>query len=94
MQLVRDSKAAMVMNHIDAVDAGLHSCHRMRFTGLLCRALNPIHARNPRAGQGARRHSARFDPKGMPAPYTAQSVMTAIREANQIGTLQPTTPVT
>lgn len=29
----------------------------------------------------------------MPALYTAQSVMTAIREANQIGTLQPATLV-
>lgn len=29
----------------------------------------------------------------MPALYTAQSVMMAIREANQIGTLQPAAPV-
>lgn len=28
-----------------------------------------------------------------PSPYTAQSIMTAIREANQIGTLQRTTLV-
>jgi RES domain-containing protein len=65
----------------------------MRFTGLLYRALNPVYARDPLSGEGARRHGGRFNPKGMPALYTAQSVMTAIREANQIGTLQPTTLV-
>jgi RES domain-containing protein len=65
----------------------------MRYRGLLYRALNPIHARNPLSGEGARRYGGRFNPKGMPALYTAQSVMTAIREANQIGTLQPTTLV-
>ena len=65
----------------------------MRYRGLLYRALNPIHARIPLSGEGARRYGGRFNPKGMPALYTAQSVMTAIREANQIGTLQPTTLV-
>ncbi len=65
----------------------------MRYRGLLYRALNPIHARDPLSGEGARRYGGRFNPKGMPALYTAQSVMTAIREANQIGTLQPTTLV-
>lgn len=65
----------------------------MRYRGLLYRALNPIHARDPLSGEGARRHGGRFNPRGMPALYTAQSVMTAIREANQIGTLQPTTLV-
>ena len=65
----------------------------MRFSGLLYRALNPVHAREPLSGEGARRHGGRFNPKGMPALYTSQSVMTAIREANQIGTLQPTTLV-
>lgn len=65
----------------------------MRYRGLLYRALNPIHARTPLSGEGARRHGGRFNPRGMPALYTAQSVMTAIREANQIGTLQPTTLV-
>lgn len=62
----------------------------MRYRGLLYRALNPIHARFPLSGEGARSHGGRFNPKGMSALYTAQSVMTAIREANQIGTLQPT----
>ena len=65
----------------------------MRYRGLLYRALNPIHARDPLSGEGARRYGGRFNPKGMPALYTAQSVMTAIREANQIGILQPTTLV-
>ena len=65
----------------------------MRFSGLLYRALNPVFAREPPSGEGASRHGGRFNPKGMPALYTSQSVMTAIREANQIGTLQPTTLV-
>lgn len=65
----------------------------MRYIGLLYRALNPVYARKPLSGEGARRYGGRFNPKGMPALYTSQSVMTAIREANQIGTLQPTTLV-
>ena len=65
----------------------------MHFQGLLYRALNPIRAREPLSGEGARLHGGRFNPKGVPALYTALSVMTAIREANQIGTLQPTTLV-
>lgn len=65
----------------------------MRFEGLLYRALNPIWAREPLSGEGARRHGGRFNPKGTPALYTSLSIMTAIREANQIGTLQPTTLV-
>lgn len=65
----------------------------MRFEGLLYRALNPVWAREPLSGEGARRHGGRFNPKGMPALYTSLSIMTAIREANQIGTLQPTTLV-
>lgn len=65
----------------------------MRYAGLLYRALNPVYAREPLSGEGARRYGGRFNPKGMPALYTSQSVMTAIREANQIGTLQPTTLV-
>lgn len=65
----------------------------MHYRGLLYRALNPIRAREPLSGEGARLHGGRFNPKGVPALYTALSVMTAIREANQIGTLQPTTLV-
>ena len=62
----------------------------MHYQGLLYRALNPIRAREPLSGDGARLHGGRFNTKGIPALYTALSVMTAIREANQIGTLQPT----
>ncbi|MBW7057530.1 RES domain-containing protein [Paracoccus bogoriensis] len=65
----------------------------MHYVGLLYRALNPVYAREPMSGEGARRYGGRFNPRGMPALYTSQSVMTAIREANQIGTLQPTTLV-
>lgn len=65
----------------------------MRYRGLLYRALNPVWAREPLSGEGARRFGGRFNPKGMPALYTALSIMTAIREANQVGTLQPTTLV-
>ena len=65
----------------------------MRFADLLYRALNPVHARTPLSGEGARLHGGRFNPKGMAALYTSLGVMTALREANQIGTLQPTTLV-
>lgn len=65
----------------------------MRYKGFLYRALNPIYARDPLSGEGSRRHGGRFNPKGMPALYMSLSVMTALREANQIGTLQPTTLV-
>ena len=65
----------------------------MHYRGPLYRALNPIRAREPLSGEGPRLHGGRFNPKRIPALYTAMSVMTAIREANQIGTLQPTTMV-
>ena len=65
----------------------------MHYRGILYRALNPIRAREPLSGEGARLHGGRFNPKGVRALYTSMSVMTAIREANQIGTLQPTTLV-
>jgi len=65
----------------------------MHYRGLLYRALNPIRAREPLSGEGARLYGGRFNAKGVPALYTSMSVMTAIREANQIGTLQPTTLV-
>jgi RES domain-containing protein len=63
------------------------------YHGKLYRALNPIYAREPLSGEGARRHGGRFNPKGTPALYASLSVMTAIREANQVGSLQPTTLV-
>jgi RES domain-containing protein len=63
------------------------------YSGKLYRALNPIYAREPLSGEGARRYGGRFNPKGMPALYCSLSIMTAVREANQVGALQPTTLV-
>jgi RES domain-containing protein len=65
----------------------------LRHDGRLYRALNPVHAREPLSGRGAELDGGRFNPKGVPALYTSLSVMTALREANQVGTLQPTTLV-
>jgi len=65
----------------------------MRFEGTLYRALNPIYAREPMSGRGAALYGGRFNRKGTPALYTSLSVMTALREANQVGALQPTTLV-
>jgi RES domain-containing protein len=62
----------------------------MRYEGKLYRALNPIHAREPLSGNGARLYGGRFNPKGVPTLYTSLTVMTALREANQVGNLQPT----
>jgi RES domain-containing protein len=45
------------------------------------------------SGRGAELYGGRFNPKGMPALYTSLTVMTALREANQAGSLQPTTLV-
>lgn len=64
-----------------------------RYEGKLYRALNPIYAREPLSGQGAAIHGGRFNPKGIPTLYLSLSVMTALREANQVGSLQPTTLV-
>jgi RES domain-containing protein len=64
-----------------------------RYEGKLYRALNPIYARDPLSGRGAELYGGRFNPKGMPALYTSLSIMTALREANQVGNLQPTTLV-
>lgn len=62
----------------------------MPYEGKLYRALNPIHARAPLSGRGAELYGGRFNPKGVPALYTSLSVLTALREANQVGNLQPT----
>lgn len=61
-----------------------------RHVGPLYRALNPIYARDPLSGRGAERYGGRFNPKGTPALYTSLSIVTAVREANQVGSLQPT----
>lgn len=63
---------------------------RNQFKGNLYRALNPIYARQPLSGQGAAIYGGRFNAKGQPALYTALDPSTAIREANQVGSLQPT----
>lgn len=62
----------------------------MHFQGRIYRALNPIYAREPYSGRGAALHAGRFNRKGLPALYTALTIMTALREANQVGSLQPT----
>ena len=61
--------------------------------GLLYRALDPVYARDPLSGEGARLHGGRFNARGTPALYLSLSPATALREAGQIGTLQPTTLV-
>ncbi|MFT4104097.1 MAG: RES family NAD+ phosphorylase [Burkholderiaceae bacterium] len=62
----------------------------MVWRGLLYRALNPVYARAPLSGRGAELYGGRFNPKGMPALYASLSIMTALREANQVGSFQPT----
>lgn len=61
-----------------------------RYRGSLYRALNPVYAREPLSGRGAELYCGRFNPKGTPALYTAIDPATALREANQVGNLQPT----
>lgn len=60
------------------------------YRGPLYRALNPVYARMPLSGRGAELHGGRFNPKGTPALYSALDPITALREANQVGSLQPT----
>lgn len=60
------------------------------YRGSLYRALNPVYARMPLSGRGAELHGGRFNPKGTPALYSALDPVTALREANQVGSLQPT----
>lgn len=61
-----------------------------RYSGPLYRALNPVYARDPLSGRGAELHGGRFNAKKTPALYTALDPATALREANQVGNLQPT----
>lgn len=65
----------------------------MRYQGKLYRALNPIFASEPMSARGAQLYGGRFNRKGTPALYMSLSVMAALREANQAGSLQPTTLV-
>jgi RES domain-containing protein len=64
-----------------------------RYVGLLYRPLNPVYAREPLSGRGASLYGGRFNRKGVDALYTSLDPQTAIREANQVGALQPTTLV-
>ncbi|MDD9718742.1 RES family NAD+ phosphorylase [Dinoroseobacter sp. PD6] len=61
-----------------------------RYTGRLYRALNPVYAREPLSGRGAELYGGRFNAKGTPALYTSLNPAIALREANQVGSLQPT----
>ncbi|MBS7671761.1 RES family NAD+ phosphorylase [Croceicoccus gelatinilyticus] len=65
----------------------------MQFSGIVYRALNPIYARMPLSGAGAGLYGGRLNPKGRDALYTSLEPETALREANQVGTMQPTTLV-
>lgn len=62
----------------------------MLHRGKLYHALNPLFAREPLSGRGVALYGGRFNAKGMPALYCSLSVMTALREANRAGSLQPT----
>jgi len=61
-----------------------------RYAGPLYRALNPVYARQPLSGRGAELYGGRFNARTTPALYTALDPATALREANQAGSLQPT----
>lgn len=61
-----------------------------RYRGPLYRALNPVYAREPLSGRGAQIYGGRLNARGTPALYTALDPTTALREANQAGSLQPT----
>ncbi|MBB4196260.1 hypothetical protein CCR94_05405 [Rhodoblastus sphagnicola] len=65
----------------------------LKYSGKLFRALNPVYAGQPLSGEGAARFGGRFNPKNVPALYCSLSPVTALREANQVGALQPTTLV-
>lgn len=60
------------------------------YRGPLYRALNPVCARVPLSGRGADLHGGQFNAKGTPGLYSALDPVTALREANQVGSLQPT----
>jgi RES domain-containing protein len=62
----------------------------IRYQGKLYLAINPVYAREPLSGRGAELYGGRFNPTGMAALYLSASVMTALRESNQVGNLQPT----
>lgn len=61
-----------------------------RYVGQLYRAVNPVYARTPLSGRGAELYGGRFNAKKTPALYTTLDPAGALREANQVGSLQPT----
>jgi RES domain-containing protein len=63
------------------------------YGGLLYRALNPRWAADPLSGEGAAIYGGRFNARGTPALYTSLSPVTAMKEAQQVGTFQPITLV-
>lgn len=65
----------------------------MVYRGKLSRALNPLFAGDPMSGRGAQPFGGRFNPRGVAAICTSLSPLTALKEANQVGSLQPTTLV-
>lgn len=65
----------------------------MIYRGRLFRALNPLFANEPLSGRGSELYGGRFNRKGTPALYTSLTVTTALKEANQVGSFQPTTLV-
>ena len=60
------------------------------YSGRLYRALNPRWAADPLSGVGAAAFGGRFNAIGTPALYCSLSPLAALREANQVGDLQPT----
>lgn len=57
--------------------------YRIRFQGLVCRAINPLWSFAPDSGEGAALHGGRFNPVKVPALYTSLDVHTAWTEAQQ-----------
>lgn len=63
----------------------------MRIDQLAYRALNPVHARDPLSGEGARIEPKRFNPPGTAALYTSLDPLTALNELCEAGSpLEPT----
>jgi RES domain-containing protein len=63
------------------------------YEGLLYRALNPRWAADPLSGEGAALYGGRFNARGTPVLCTSLSPVTAMKEAQQVGTFQPITLV-
>jgi len=55
----------------------------VRYSGIVFRAHHPNWAFSPVSGEGAKKHGGRFNPKGMSALYTAETLDVAIRETQQ-----------